>query len=46
MKEAQALLEEEEKKAEDAAKLRDEDYQLAYALDILKGLSALSYGKK
>ena len=40
------LLEEEEKKAEDAAKLRDEDYQLAYALDILKGLSALSYGKK
>ena len=40
------LLREEEKKAEDAAKLRDEDYQLAYALDILKGLSALSYGKK
>ena len=40
------LLEEEEKKAEDAAKLRDEDYQLAYALDILKGLSALSYEKK
>ncbi len=40
------LLREEEKKAEDAAKLRNEDYQLAYALDILKGLSALSYGKK
>ena len=40
------LLREEEKKAEDAAKLRNEDYQLAYALDILKGLSALSYEKK
>ncbi|TYB89262.1 S41 family peptidase [Oceaniovalibus sp. ACAM 378] len=32
---------EEQKKAEDAAKLRDDDYQLAYAIDILKGLSAL-----
>lgn len=29
-------------KAEEAARLRDEDYQLAYAIDILKGLSALS----
>ncbi|OUS19546.1 peptidase S41 [Litorivita pollutaquae] len=28
-------------KAEKAAKLREEDYQLAYAIDILKGLSAL-----
>ncbi len=28
-------------KAEAAAALRDEDYQLAYAIDILKGLSAL-----
>ena len=28
-------------KAEEAAKLRDEDYQLAYAIDILKGLTAL-----
>ncbi len=27
--------------AEDAAKLRDDDYQLAYAIDILKGLSVL-----
>lgn len=27
--------------AEDTARLRQEDYQLAYALDILKGLSAL-----
>ncbi len=29
-------------KAEESAKLREEDYQLAYALDILKGLSALA----
>ena len=28
-------------KAEASAKLREEDYQLAYAIDILKGLSAL-----
>ena len=28
-------------KAEEAAKLREEDYQLAYAIDILKGLNAL-----
>jgi len=28
-------------KAEDAATLREEDYQLAYAIDILKGLSAI-----
>ncbi|PVA06490.1 S41 family peptidase [Thalassorhabdomicrobium marinisediminis] len=28
-------------RAEEAAKLREEDYQLAYAIDILKGLSAL-----
>ena len=28
-------------KAEEAARLREEDYQLAYAIDILKGLSAL-----
>jgi carboxyl-terminal processing protease len=28
-------------KAEKSAELRDEDYQLAYAIDILKGLSAL-----
>jgi carboxyl-terminal processing protease len=34
-------IEEENAKAEEAAKLRDEDYQLAYAIDILKGLSAL-----
>ena len=29
-------------KAENAAKLRKEDYQLAYAIDILSGLSAIS----
>jgi carboxyl-terminal processing protease len=34
-------IEEDNAKAEEAAKLRDEDYQLAYAIDILKGLSAL-----
>jgi len=28
-------------RAEDAAALRESDYQLAYAIDILKGLSAL-----
>ena len=32
---------EEQAKAEAAAKLRVDDYQLAYAIDILKGLSAL-----
>jgi carboxyl-terminal processing protease len=40
------LLEEENTKAEKAAELREKDYQLAYALDILKGLSALSLNKK
>ncbi|MEH6772706.1 MAG: S41 family peptidase [Cereibacter changlensis] len=34
--------EEERARAEEAAKLRDEDYQLAYAVDILKGLSAIA----
>ncbi len=34
--------EEEQSKAEEAAKLREEDYQLAYAIDILKGLSAIA----
>ncbi len=29
-------------KAEESARLREEDYQLAYAIDILKGLSALA----
>ncbi|MFT6674915.1 MAG: carboxyl-terminal processing protease [Sulfitobacter sp.] len=34
-------IEEDRAKAEKAAELRKEDYQLAYAIDILKGLSAL-----
>ena len=38
----QKVYEEEQKQAEDAAKLRDEDYQLAYAVDILKGLFTLA----
>ena len=32
---------EEQEKAAEAAKLRDEDYQLAYAVDILKGAAAI-----
>ncbi len=35
-------IEEDRARADEAAKLREEDYQLAYAIDILKGLSALS----
>ena len=34
-------IEEDNARAEEAAKLREEDYQLAYAIDILKGLTAL-----
>lgn len=34
-------IEEEREKAEAAAERREQDYQLAYAIDILKGLSAL-----
>ncbi|VDC23767.1 S41 family peptidase [Pseudogemmobacter humi] len=33
---------EEQAAAEESAKLRDEDYQLAYAVDILKGLTTFS----
>ena len=36
------LLEEERARAEESAKLREEDYQLAYAVDILKGLMAVA----
>lgn len=36
------LLEEERARTEEAAKLRDEDYQLAYAVDILRGLNAVA----
>ena len=32
---------EEQQAAEEAAKLRDEDFQLAYAIDLLKGLSKI-----
>ncbi len=35
------MIEEDQARAEAAAALRIEDYQLAYAIDILKGLSAL-----
>lgn len=35
------LIEEDRARAEAAAALREEDYQLAYAIDILKGLNAL-----
>lgn len=38
-------IEEDRARAEEAAKLREEDYQLAYAIDILKGLSALDQGE-
>ncbi len=33
---------EEQQRAEESAKLRDEDYQLAYAVDIIKGLTAIA----
>jgi carboxyl-terminal processing protease len=33
---------EEQAAAEESAKLRDEDYQLAYAVDILKGLTSIA----
>ena len=38
-------IEEERAHAEETAKLREEDYQLAYAIDILTGLTALSPAK-
>ncbi len=37
-----ALLEEERARTEESAQLRDEDYQLAYAVDILRGLSVVA----
>jgi carboxyl-terminal processing protease len=37
-----ALLEQERARVEETAKLRDEDYQLAYAVDILTGLQAVA----
>ena len=38
-------IEEDRAKAEAAAELRENDYQLAYAIDILTGMSALAPGK-
>ncbi|MDX1785159.1 S41 family peptidase [Roseovarius sp. ZX-A-9] len=38
-------IEEDRARAEEVAKLREEDYQLAYAIDILKGLSTLNAAK-
>jgi carboxyl-terminal processing protease len=40
--EEKRLYQEELARAEEAAKLRDEDYQLAYAVDIIKGLTAIA----
>lgn len=40
--EERRLYQEEQQRAEESAKLRDEDYQLAYAIDIIKGLTAIS----
>ena len=40
--EERRLYEEELARAEESAKLRDEDYQLAYAVDIIKGLTAIA----
>ncbi|WP_323716595.1 S41 family peptidase [Paracoccus aminovorans] len=39
-------IEQEAKEVEATAKLREEDYQLAYAVDILKGLAAMDYNAK
>lgn len=41
--EEKRLIEAEAKQVEATAKLREEDYQLAYAVDILKGLAAVEY---
>jgi carboxyl-terminal processing protease len=40
--EERRLYQEEQDRAEESAKLRDEDYQLAYAVDIIKGLTAIA----
>jgi len=40
------LIEEERKRAEEVARLREEDYQLAYAIDILRGLAVMGNGGK
>lgn len=38
-------IEEDRAKAEEAAQLREDDFQLAYAIDLLKGLNALGNSK-
>ena len=40
--EEKAQLEADRARTEEAAKLRDDDYQLAYAIDILRGLAAVA----
>ncbi|MBC7165659.1 MAG: S41 family peptidase [Roseovarius sp.] len=40
------LIEEERKRAEEVARLREEDYQLAYAVDILRGLAVMANSTK
>jgi carboxyl-terminal processing protease len=44
--EEKRLYQEELARAEESAKLRDEDYQLAYAVDIIKGLTAIAPEEK
>ena len=39
------VFEEEQKQAEDAAKRRKDDYQMAYAIDIIKGLAVVAEAK-
>jgi carboxyl-terminal processing protease len=39
------VLQDEQAKAEEAAKRRQDDYQLAYAIDIIKGLSVIQPGQ-
>jgi carboxyl-terminal processing protease len=39
-------IEEERERAEEIARLREEDYQLAYAVDILRGLSVMGNAAK
>jgi len=41
----QRQIEDDRARVEEAAKLREDDYQLAYAIDILRGLSALGPNK-
>jgi carboxyl-terminal processing protease len=40
--EEKRLYQDELARAEESAKLRDEDYQLAYAVDIIKGLTVIA----